>query len=176
MDYTLNEINLHKNYISNLSNQLLNAFNIDEEISLNNEIKKETEILISLLNIKKNSMMNAPFQNNNINFLNPMINQNNIMQNIFMQQQMMNQLLNIQKLEKKFDLQVIFKKNENVIVVACNFNEKMQNVIERYRNKSNDRDMEEIFIYDAKKINPSKTVAETKLNNLSYIYVSIKGI
>ena len=172
MDYTLNEINMHKNNISNLSNKLLNTFNIDEEILLNNEIKKETEILISLLNLKKNSMMNAPFQNNNINFINPMINPNNIMQNIFMQQQMMNQLLNIQKQKEKFDLQVIFQKNSLSIVVSCNFNEKMQNVIERYRNKSGDRDMEEIFYFDAKQINPSKTVEETKLNDLSKIYVS----
>ena len=69
MDYTLIEINKHKNYISNLSNQLLNTLNINDEISLNNEIKKETEILISLLNVKKNSMMNPIFQNNILTFL-----------------------------------------------------------------------------------------------------------
>ena len=38
--------------------RLINTLDINEEISINNEIKKETEILISLLNIKKNSLMN----------------------------------------------------------------------------------------------------------------------
>ena len=40
MDYTLIEINKHKNNISNLSTKLLNTFNINEEIFFNSEIKK----------------------------------------------------------------------------------------------------------------------------------------
>ena len=57
MDFTLIEINNHKNNISNLSTKLLNAYDINEEISINNEIKKETEILVSLLNIKMKVIM-----------------------------------------------------------------------------------------------------------------------
>ena len=57
MDFTLIEINKHKNNISNLSTRLLNTFDINEEISINNEIKKETEILVSLLNIKMKIIM-----------------------------------------------------------------------------------------------------------------------
>ena len=49
MDYALLEINQHKINISNLSNQLINTFEINQEIFINNEIKKETEILYSLL-------------------------------------------------------------------------------------------------------------------------------
>jgi len=111
MDYTLNEINKHKNNINFLSNQLLNTYIIDEEISLNNEIKKETEILITLLNIKKNSMMNQVFQNNNMNFFNPMINPNNMIQNQFIQQQMMNQQLNIKKKKKHLIFRLFLKKD-----------------------------------------------------------------
>ena len=79
-DSTLFEINKHKNNISNLSNKFLNTFNIQEEIFLNNEIKKETEILVSLLNIK-NNILNSnqqPTQNINNHFFMPMFNQNNI--------------------------------------------------------------------------------------------------
>jgi len=101
MDYTLNEINKHKNNINFLSNQLLNTYNIDEEISLNNEIK----------NIKKNSMMNQVFQNNNMNFFNPMINPNNMIQNQFIQQQMMNQQLNIKKKKKHLIFRLFLKKD-----------------------------------------------------------------
>ena len=57
MDFTLIEINNHKNNISNLSTKLINAYDINEEISINNEIKKETEILVSLLNIKMKIIM-----------------------------------------------------------------------------------------------------------------------
>ena len=45
------EINKHKTNIYNLAMKLSNTFNIYEEISINNEIKKETEFLESLLNI-----------------------------------------------------------------------------------------------------------------------------
>ena len=57
MDFTLIEINNHKNNISNLSTKLLNAYDINEDISINNEIKKESEILVSLLNIKMKIIM-----------------------------------------------------------------------------------------------------------------------
>ena len=57
MDFTLVEINKHKNNISNLSTKLLSTFNINEELSITYEIKKETEFLESLLNIKMKSIM-----------------------------------------------------------------------------------------------------------------------
>ena len=53
MDYTLIEIKKHKTIIQNLSNKLINTFDFNQEISINNEISKETEFLLSLLNIKK---------------------------------------------------------------------------------------------------------------------------
>ena len=60
--------------------------------------------------------------------------------------------------------------------VPFNFNEKMKDVIERYRNKSNDRDMEEHFYYDARYIKPSETVIEAGINHRSMILVIEKGI
>ncbi len=73
MDNTLFEINKHKFNILSLSNKLINTFNINEEMSINNEIKKETEFLLSLLNIKNNAIMNQMAMNNNMNFFNPMM-------------------------------------------------------------------------------------------------------
>ena len=64
MNYTLEEIKRHKIKINDLSNKLINTFNINEEIMINNEIKKETEFLLSLLNIKQNEIITF---NNNIN-------------------------------------------------------------------------------------------------------------
>ena len=53
MDYTLIEIKKHKNKIFELSTKLNYNEDINNEIALSNELKKETEFLISLLNIKK---------------------------------------------------------------------------------------------------------------------------
>ena len=64
MNYTLEEIKKHKIKINDLSNKLINTFDINEEIMINNEIKKETEFLLSLLNIKQNEIITF---NNNIN-------------------------------------------------------------------------------------------------------------
>ena len=43
MDCTLQEINIHKQMLINLVNKIINTQIINEEISINNEIKKESE-------------------------------------------------------------------------------------------------------------------------------------
>ena len=68
MDCTLQEINIHKQMLINLVNKIINTQIINEEISINNEIKKESECLNSLLNIKQNYLMNQ-FNQNNFNNL-----------------------------------------------------------------------------------------------------------
>ena len=76
MDYTLSEIVKHKSNISNLSTKLINAFEVNQEIFISEELIKETQFLLSLLNIKKNLIVGQNFANNNMNF-NPMQNQIN---------------------------------------------------------------------------------------------------
>ena len=63
---TEQEIQKHKNNINNLTFKLNNTHNIDEEILINNEMKKENECLSSLLNIKKNELNQQNMMNNNI--------------------------------------------------------------------------------------------------------------
>ena len=94
MDYTLAEIINHKNNILNLSNNLINTADINQEITLNEELIKQAQFLLKLLNIKKNFLFGQNFQNNNMNnIFNPMQNnQMNMFNNINNQfQQMMNQ-------------------------------------------------------------------------------------
>ena len=50
---TEQEIQIHKNKLNKLINNLINTHNIDEAFSINNEIRNEIEFLLSLLNIKK---------------------------------------------------------------------------------------------------------------------------
>ena len=78
MDYTLEEIKKHKNKIYELSSQLINTFDINDEISINDHLKHETEFLLSLLNIKKNEINR---NNKNINnFSNFMMNNQFLLQ------------------------------------------------------------------------------------------------
>ena len=197
MENTLYEINKHKLNIVSLSNKLFSTININEEIFINNELKKEVEFLSSLLNIKNNAMMNQMAMNN----FNPMMNQNyainnnnlqQLMQQQFMQmqqmmqqQQMQQEMLmnqqnkNIQK-EKEIStiINVFFRKGKDKrYFVQCHFNEKIANVIKKYRNMTNDFTDTEKFIFNAKALNPSITVAEAGLYNKATIFVpETKGI
>ena len=58
MDPVQQEINIHKSKLLNLINNLNNTQSIDDEISINNDIKTESECLKSLLNIKQTNLMN----------------------------------------------------------------------------------------------------------------------
>ena len=135
----------------NLINNLINTTLINQEIYINNEIKKESEFLNSLLNIKQNSLINQ--MNNNINF-NPFIFQPNIINNDaqininpnqFEHPQIIQNNLNydfesnnnkeksIEKINVRFHH--IFGKETLLI---CKVNEIISEVIVRYREKSND--------------------------------------
>ena len=72
---TEQEIQNHKDKLNNLIFRLNNTHNIDEENSINNEIKNESEFLSSLFNIKRNELnQNNNMNNNNNNNFNPMPN------------------------------------------------------------------------------------------------------
>ena len=185
MDNTLYEINKHKFNILSLANKLINTYEINQEISINNEIKKETEFLLSLLNIKNSSMMNQMAMNN-MNFFNPMMNPNFVnnnnqfqqmiqqqlmqMQQMLLQPPMNQQMENIQKIEDK--ITVKFRKDRaEPIPVKCSLNNSISDIIKKYRKYSLDNEPEEKFIFNAKALSPSLTVAEAGLTNNSNIFV-----
>ena len=185
MDNTLYEINKHKFNILSLANKLINTYEINQEISINNEIKKGTEFLLSLLNIKNSSMMNQMAMNN-MNFFNPMMNPNFVnnnnqfqqmiqqqlmqMQQMLLQPPMNQQMENIQKIEDK--ITVKFRKDRaEPIPVKCSLNNSISDIIKKYRKYSLDNEPEEKFIFNAKALSPSLTVAEAGLTNNSNIFV-----
>ena len=172
---TETEIRKHKDKLNNLINRLINTNNIDKEISINNEIKNETEFLSSLLNIKRKELnqINNMFNNN----FNPM-NQSKNMNPLQQQQQMMM----AQKEEKQKNLNnsgykrmtVIFERMEERgkdIYVQCMPYEKVSSIIEQYRNKSGDLDPEDKFMFNAKALHQNLTVAEAGLVNNAKIFV-----
>ena len=175
MDYTLAEIVNHKNNILNLSNNLINTADVNQEITLNEELIKQAQFLLKLLNIKKNFLFGQNFQNNNMNnIFNPMQNNqmnmfNNINNNQFLQ--MMNQnIMNEPRDLKRKEIRLRFERpdEENSIYVLCFTDEKISEVINKYK------DMARIklnFLYNAKELNPNKTVEESGLVNNSIVQV-----
>lgn len=160
MDYLLVEINELKKTINNLSTKLLNTVNINEEISIINQIKKEAEKLSSLFKeIQDNCMDEIPPLIDDIDIINPNMNQNNLMNN------------NMEEGKKK-SIFVKFKNDfSEPVTVQWKGNEKFSKVIERYRDLSNDRDEEEDFIFNSRALNPSSTIEEAGITNGSQIIV-----
>ena len=63
------------------------------------------------------------------------------------------------------------------IMVQCMPNDKVSDVIERYRTKSLDKDPTKKFIFNAKNLSPTLTVSEAGItNNANIFVVATKGI
>jgi len=96
-----------------------------------------------------------------------------------------NQMMNVDSMNKPKEsedsqinnyISVIFRKsgdekNHLPILMQCNKNEKVSDLIERYRIKSGDRDLSERFIYNAKDLNFSLSVEEAGISNNSNIFI-----
>ena len=143
-----------------------------------------------------NMMMMMNMNNNNMNNMNDQANAQ-MMMNMMnqMQNQMQNQLQN-QNNEGNDDNQtssnqnqtggisVIFRASGNnpgdkaaPIMVQCLPNEKVSEVIQRYRTKSQDNDPTKKFIFNAKNLSLSITVSEAGItNNANIFVVATKGI
>ena len=60
------------------------------------------------------------------------------------------------------------------LIINCKLDEKVSDIIEKYRNKSGDMDPNKIFVFNAKKMNPNLTVEETGIVNNGNIFVVSK--
>ena len=169
MDYTLAEIVNHKTNILNLSNNLFNTADINQEITLNEELIKQAQFLLKLLNIKKNLIFGQNFQNNNMNnIFNPMQNNpmnmfNNINNNLF--QQMMNQnIMNQPQVPQRQKINLRFD-SQDKLIIPCFTDEKISEVIKRYENRANiDSNIDHFkYIYNGRPLDPNKTVGESEL-------------
>ena len=189
MDYTLSEIVKHKSTIMNLSNQLINTYDVNQEISINEELIKEAQFLLSLLNIKKNFLFSQNFQNNNMNNIfnlmqnNQMNMFNNINNNQFpqmmpiqsMQNKFNNNNMNDIQEPKKEEIILLFETHSDgsIITIHCTPDDKLSFVFNRYIQKINFRgnrnDLK--FIYNNSLLNPSESVKEAGLRNKMKIFV-----
>ena len=77
---------------------------------------------------------------------------------------------------------VIFRKSGEgqqgpPIMIQCMDNDKISDVIQRYRTKSSDTDTSKKFIFNAKQLNPALSVAEAGLtDNANIFVVTTRGV
>ena len=132
--------------------------------------------MMMMMNMMNNNMnnMNNQSQSQMMNLMNQM-NQNN--QNNNDNQSSSNQ-------NQSGGISVIFRASGGnqgqkgaPIMVQCLPNEKVADIIEKYRVKSQDRDDSKKFIFNAKNLSPALTVSEAGItNNANIFVVATKGI
>ena len=168
----INQLNL---LISNIQKYRANN-NINNNMINNNMINNN---MMGIGMMSSNNMMNNDINNmmNNFNNMNNLINNNinNInpmMGNLNMN---MNQYINFPKF-----ITVIFREageigdnysNKIPIMMDVKEDEKISDIIQKYRQKSSNYDINLKFIWNAKDLNHSLTVAEAGLTNTSNIFV-----
>ena len=190
MDNTLLEINKHKFNIAEFSQKLIRTFDLNDEMFITNEIKKEIEFLFSLYNIKNNIIMNQMPNNNNMNnFFNPLLNPNfnyNQYQQILQQQMMQFQqamqqqeMIMRQKMEnfqkeqnQNNEISVFFHGgNGGGIEIRCSLKDKCSDIIQKYKNLVTKKSDTEKFVFNAKTLYPSLTAEEAGITNKAHIFV-----
>ena len=166
MDIMQQNINAHKKKLFNLVNQLINTILVYQEININDEIKKESENLKSLLIIKQNNLINQNNINNNINFYpfnfqpNPLMTVPQIYQ---ANNNPINQI-NVPNENKYFN--IIF--NNTIFgtktTVVCKPEEKVSEMIRRYREKSNDLDNNAFLMNEGIKLDSSSNITVKEMS------------
>ena len=184
MEYTLLEIKKYKNNLKTLIEKLVNIIDINEEISINNEIKNISDFLSSLLNIKKNltNKKDNPIVLSNQNI----INNEEIQQDAAPEISSFHIILQNEEknknndLEKKYlsnfdirQIKVIFRQANGRFAsnVYCLPDEKIANVIDKYRNRSGDFAPHRRFIFNSKDLPQELTVSEVGITNNSNIFI-----
>ena len=133
-------------------------------------------------NMMYQNMMNNPMMNQNMMsqmmMAQLMANNGNNSQNNDSQSQSSN---NNSNMNSNGGFTVIFRTrdtdNSDPISVQCMPNDRVSEVIEKYRSKANDHDETKRFIFNAKELDKSLTVAEAGLQDRANVFViNTKGV
>ena len=176
-------LNIKKSYLGqdNLQNNNINFMNQNLNQNINNNINNNTmQQQMMQQQLMQEQMMQQQLMQEQM-MQQQKIEQQNILQQKMeesqekQKQQEYNE--NIQNKVNNNEITVYFKASGNkgqsnaAIKVKCFKDEKVSNIIEKYRNKANDFVSNKNFIYKAKNINTNLTVEEAGLTNNSYIFV-----
>ncbi len=183
--------NFNKSYNFTNSNKkpiaLCNGENVQFDKNLEqNNIKDDSSVVLVIQDENESeSMQNQLMQQQMISQQNMQESMMSMMANQISQQQVqMEKMLNSNcgnQKQQGTEICVIFNsangKNSAPIMIQCMKNEKVSTLIEKYRNKTNDRDLTEKFVFNAKALEPQLFVFETGITDGSHIFiVETKGV
>ena len=133
-----------------------------------NQMMFPNQMMNPIQMMNQNQMMNP----NQMMFPNQTMNQNQMMNP--------NQNFNQNQVNESGGIYVTFRdsgENKKPISFNCSFNDKVSDLIEKYRAESGDRDETKKFIYNAKALHPSITLSQAGVSNNSNIFVVVtKGV
>ena len=118
-------------------------------------------------------MMNQEIMMNNqiMQMMNMMNNMNSYTK---INQENMDNNFEVKKPNENPSIQIIFRKQSNrPISIKCGLNEKVSDIINKYREESGDYDDAIKFIYNAKALHPSLTIKEVGLSENGNISVVV---
>ena len=159
------------NYLNNMNNPMMdnNLNNMNNPMMDN----MKNPMMDNNLNNMNNPMMYNMMKNDNLqNIMKDMLSNFQILNNN------MKQFSNHDNEENEKIITVIFRTQNNyylegkLISIQCNLEDKVSDVIRRYRNKTGHfEERYEKFIYNASKLNENKSVIENGICNNSVIFV-----
>ena len=158
----------------NMGNNMGNSFDSFDSMNNNNPMMGSIMGMNSGIMMNNNMNMMNNINNMNMNLMGMMdSNQNNAsLSNVA---QLANPLENSQNTATVvlpfYELSVIFIKNGDRTTIICKSNEKISQIISKYRIKAEDNNENLKFIFNAKVLNKNSTVSESGLVNGSVIYV-----
>ena len=185
--------NFNKSYNFNNSNKKPIALSNGEIVQFDknleqNNIKDDSSVVLYIQDENESEFMQnqlmqqqmIPQQNMQQSMMSMMANQ--ISQQKVQMEKILNSNCGNQK-QQRTEICVFFinnssnGKNSAPMMIQCMPNEKVSSLIEKYRNKTNDRDLTEKFTFNAKTLNPQLFVFEAGITNNSKIFiVETKGV
>ena len=168
------------NNMGNMGNMNMNTMNnMGNMGNMGNMNMNNNQNQMMLNNMQQMMMM----MNNNQATMNQMANTMGQFNNNQISNQMPNQMNNSQLPSSNDHITVVFRlgamnernthiieKNGPTISIQCMADDKVESIIKRYRQKTGFKEKAK-FIYNAKNLNPSLTVAEAGITNNSFIFV-----
>ena len=129
--------------------------------------------MLNNMNQMNNMMMTMNMNLNETQMMNPMMGLNPMMNTTMME---INPMMNsFEDININNQINIIFQKNDGsdeITTIHCDKNDKIKDIIKKYRSKSLDINKKIVFIFNAKKLNENLTVSESGLINGSIIYVT----
>ena len=151
--------------MGNMGNMgMMNPSIIQQQQEMMNNYMQQQQMLINQQNMQ--------------NMLNQANNQQQFNQNFMQQQQIINNNPNMNNSPNSDFITILFKlqitngPDREPYSIQCTLNDKVSDVIKQFRNKANDFDFQhEKFIFNAKRLCETLTVAEAGMSNNSIVYV-----